>query len=53
MTGKLKHTLVVRNPDGEAVALVEGSEVPDWASDLVHSDDVVKPAAKKTTKVEK
>jgi hypothetical protein len=36
----LKYTLVVRDPDGQAVALLAGSEVPDWASDLVHPDDL-------------
>jgi hypothetical protein len=37
----LKYTLVVRDPSGQAVALVEGSEVPEWASDLVQPDDLV------------
>ena len=36
----LRYTLVVRNPEGVAVALVAGSEVPEWASGLVHSDDL-------------
>ena len=36
MAGKLMHTLVVRHPDTlEAVALLEGTTVPDWATDLV------------------
>ena len=36
----LRYTLVVRDPEGVAVALVAGSEVPEWAADLVHSDDL-------------
>ena len=36
----LKYTLVVRDPDGQAVALLAGSDVPDWATDLVHPDNV-------------
>lgn len=41
MAGNLRYTLVVRHPDnGVATALVEGSEVPDWATDLVHKDDL-------------
>lgn len=36
MAGVLAYTLVVRNPETlEAVALLKGSEVPDWATDLV------------------
>lgn len=41
MSGKLRYTLVVRHPETSLpAALVEGSEVPDWASDLVHADDL-------------
>ena len=36
----LKYTLVVRNPEGGAVALLAGSEVPEWATDMVHPDDI-------------
>lgn len=36
----LKYSLVVRDPDGQAVALLEGTEVPEWASSLVHADDL-------------
>lgn len=40
-SGVLKYTLVVRHPEtAAATALVAGSEVPDWASDLVHADDL-------------
>ena len=39
--GKLRYTLVVRHPDTDApTALLGGEEVPDWASDLVHADDL-------------
>lgn len=55
--GNLLHTLAVRNPEtGEAVALLAGSEVPEWASGLVHADDVEaakpnkKAAAKRSSK---
>jgi hypothetical protein len=38
----LKYTVVVRRPeDLTAVALVGGQPVPDWATDLVHPDDLV------------
>lgn len=48
--GTLRYTLVVRHPDnGVATALVAGSEVPDWATDLVHKDDL-EPAAKPPAK---
>lgn len=41
MSKVLNKTLAVRNPETlEAVALVEGSELPDWATDLVHADDL-------------
>lgn len=42
MSGKrLKSTIVVRNPETlEATALLEGSEVPEWATDLVHPDNL-------------
>lgn len=37
----LKYTLVVRHPEtGEAVALKAGEDVPKWATDLVHKDDL-------------
>lgn len=39
--GVLKYTLVVRHPDtGVATPIVAGSEVPEWAEDLVHDDDL-------------
>lgn len=39
--GILLHTMVVRNPDTmEAVALIAGTELPEWAVDLVHPDNV-------------
>lgn len=41
MAGTLKSTVVVRHPETlEAHALLEGSEVPDWATDLVHPDNL-------------
>lgn len=47
--GDLRYTVVVRHPDnGEATALVAGQPVPDWATELVHADDLEpKVAAKK------
>lgn len=41
MSGVMKHTMVVRNPDTlEATALLAGEPVPDWVSDeLVHPDN--------------
>jgi len=43
----LRYTLVVRHPEtGEATPLLQGSEVPDWAKDLVQPDDVEGEAAK-------
>lgn len=40
MTG-LRYTLAVRHPDsGAATALLAGTAVPDWATDLVHPDDL-------------
>ena len=45
MTG-LKYTLIVVHPETSVpTALLAGSEVPDWAVDLVHSDDIDSPAA--------
>lgn len=43
MTG-LKYTLIVRNPEGDPVALLQGQPVPGWASNLVHADDIDGPA---------
>lgn len=41
MAGKLKHTMVIRNPETLLPeALLEGSEVPAWAKDLVHADNL-------------
>lgn len=38
--GVLRYTVVRRNPDTlESVALLAGQPVPEWAEDLVHSDD--------------
>ena len=47
----LKYTLVVRNPEGSAVALLAGAEVPELAADLVRPEDFedfeeVKPFSK-------
>ena len=41
MSGVMKHTMVVRNPDTlEATALLAGEPVPDWVTDeLVHPDN--------------
>lgn len=50
----LRYTVVVRHPDTSvATALLAGSEVPDWAKDLVHSDDLVPDAAEKKTTAKK
>lgn len=43
----LKHTLVVRDQEGNPVALLAGQPVPDWAKDLVHADDL-NPEPKRT-----
>lgn len=41
MSGVLKHTLIVRHPETDApTGLIAGTEVPDWASKLVHADDL-------------
>lgn len=41
MAGVLRYTLVVRHPETlAATALLAGQSVPDWASDLVHPDDL-------------
>lgn len=41
MAGALRYTVVVRHPDsGIATPLLAGEEVPDWATDLVHGDDL-------------
>lgn len=38
---RLVRTVIVRNPETfVAEALVEGSEVPEWAADLIHEDDL-------------
>lgn len=53
MAGVLKHTMVVRHPDTlEATALLVGSEVPDWASDLVDEGNLESKAAAKAAKTE-
>lgn len=37
----MKYTVVVRHPETDApTALVKGTDVPDWATGLVHADDV-------------
>lgn len=47
MAGVLRHTMVLRNPETlEATALLEGSELPEWAKDLVHADNLGGKAAK-------
>ena len=39
---KLILTIVVRHPDTDApVALIEGTELPEWAEGLVHPDNLV------------
>lgn len=38
--GVLRYTLVVRDEGGQPVALLEGQEVPEWARELVHADDL-------------
>ena len=39
---KLILTIVVRHPDTDApVALIEGTELPEWAEGLVHPDNIV------------
>lgn len=39
--GRLRYTLAIRNPDTQEVeSLLQGAEVPVWARDLVHADDV-------------
>lgn len=46
----LRYTLIVRHPEtGEAVALLAGSEVPKWASDLVQPDDCEQPKSRRKT----
>lgn len=41
MAGVLRYTLVVRNPETlEATALLAGTQVPGWAAELVHADDL-------------
>lgn len=41
MSGVLKYTIVRRHPETlQAVALIEGTEVPDWAADMVEDDDL-------------
>ncbi|MCW2758065.1 MAG: hypothetical protein JWO46_1811 [Nocardioidaceae bacterium] len=43
--GVLKYTVVRVHPDTMiATPLLEGTQVPDWAKDLVHSDDLVAEA---------
>ena len=35
-------TIVVRHPETDApVALIEGTELPEWAEGLVHPDNLV------------
>lgn len=39
--GALRYTLIVRHPEtAEPVALLAGQPVPEWASGLVHPDDL-------------
>lgn len=39
--GALKYNIAVRNPETyDAVVLLAGEEVPEWATDLVHPDDM-------------
>ena len=46
--GVMRYTVVVRHPEThEATALVVGKRVPDWATDLVHADDVEPDGAEK------
>lgn len=49
----LKYTLVVRHPEsGEPVALLEGTQVPSWAKDLVDPDDLDEVSGESRTKTE-
>lgn len=49
--GDLKYTLVVVHPEtGAPTPLVVGSQVPSWAKDLVHADDVEPGSAKAPVK---
>lgn len=51
MAGALRYTLVVRHPEtGIATPLLAGEEVPNWAADLVHADDVEGAAPKAPAK---
>jgi hypothetical protein len=44
MAGVLRYTVIRHNPEtGMAEPLREGTEVPKWATDLVHADDMVRP----------
>lgn len=46
MSGSLRYTLVVRHPETSApTALLAGEPVPDWATSLVHADDLESEAA--------
>lgn len=50
MAGVMRHTMVVRNPDTmEATALLKGEPLPDWATDLVHADNLESATAAKAT----
>lgn len=50
MAGVMRHTMVVRNPDTmEAVALLKGEKLPDWATDLVHEDNLESAKAAKAS----
>lgn len=48
MAGVMRHTMVVRNPDTlAATALLKGESLPDWATDLVHADNLESAKAAK------
>ncbi|KNX38096.1 hypothetical protein [Luteipulveratus halotolerans] len=50
----MKRTVIVRHPESlQAVALVEGTEVPEWAEGLVHVDDTDAPAEKPAARAAK
>lgn len=48
--GVLKYTVVRVNPETmTATAILAGSEVPEWASDMVHADDLESGASTSKT----
>ena len=46
-------TIVVRHPETDApVALIEGTELPEWAEGLVHPDNLVEVPVEPETPAE-